>query len=181
MAAGPTQKSVQITNLDASPAVENTAGNGAPGRLQEVDGFVTAAAADGAGTKYLMVRLSSQAVVKTVTLESEAQGAGKVQCGLYYADDARYLAGGSANAGVVIDVKFFSDDKDLASAVAPTNITYNGTAPTYNISKRTQPLWQAAGLSSDPGGMFDVVLTVHTTDVTTGTGRIYLKVTYIEP
>lgn len=181
MAVGPTQKSTSITNLDSTPIVANTAGNGAAGRPQTVFGTITPAAADGAGTKYLYVRVRSSVVIQTVSFESEAQGAGKVQIGLYYADDARYLAGGSANAGVVIDAKFFSDDLDLASAVPPKDVTYNGTAPTYNISKRGQPLWQAAGLSSDPGGWFDIVATVHTTDITTGTGRTLLRATFIEP
>jgi hypothetical protein len=181
MAAGPTQKSVQITNFDASPPVAGSAGNGAPGLIDFLDSFIIPAAADGAGTKYFMLRVKTSVIVKKLIIENEAEGAGKVQAGLYYADDARYLAGGSQNAGVVIDVKFFSDDYDLAAAHGPTNITYNGTAPTYNISKRDQPLWQAAGLTIDPGGWFDIVLTVHTTDITTGTGRVYLSVEFIQP
>lgn len=179
MAAGPTLKTAQITNLDASPAVYNTAGNGAPTNVKVVDGYVTAAAADGAGTKYLMNRIPSHAVVKTMAIASEAQGAGKVNVGVYYADDARYLAGGSANSGVAIDDDFFATDVDLAAKVQPTDITFE--SGTYTFDKWSQPLWQAVGLTSDPGGMFDIVATVHTTDITTGTGKIYLRTGYVTP
>jgi hypothetical protein len=179
MVAGPTQKSTGITNSDASPRVANTAGNGAPGFLNQVDGYVTPAASDGAGTKYLMARVPSNAVVKEVWLESEAQSAGKVNVGVYYADTALDLAGGSQNSGVVISSGFFSVDVNLASAVQPTNVTYNGGS--YTIDKRSQPLWQAVGLSSDPGGKLDIVYTVHTTDITTGTGKLYCAVHYVKP
>jgi hypothetical protein len=179
MTVGPTLKSAQITNLDATPAVANSAGAGAAAYMKQVDGYVTAAAADAATTKYKMVRLPSTAVVKKVAIESEAQGAGKVDVGVWYADDARYIAGGSANTGLVIDQDFFATDVDLASAVVPTDIT--NESGTYTIDKRAQPLWQAVGLTSDPGGSFDIQLTVHTTDVTTGTGKIYLRVDYVTP
>lgn len=179
MAVGPTLKSAQITNLDASPAVATDAGKGAPGYLKYPDGYVTVAAADGAGTKYLMNRVPSHAVVKRITLASEAQGAGAVNCGVYYADDARYLAGGSANSGVAIDDDFFATDVSLASKVQPTDITFE--SGTYTFDKWSQPLWQAVGLTSDPGGMLDIVLTVHTTDVTTGTGKLRLSTEYVTP
>lgn len=179
MVAGPTLKSAQITNLDASPAVATDAGKGAPGYLKYADGYVTAAAADGAGTKYLMNRVPSHAVVKRVTIASEAQGAGAVDVGVWYADDVRYLAGGSANAGLVIDQNFFASDVNLAAKVQPTDITFEQAD--YTFDKWSQPLWQALGLTSDPGGMFDIVCTVHTTDVTTGTGKIRLSTEYVTP
>jgi hypothetical protein len=181
MAAGPTQKSTQITNFDATPAVASSAGAGAPAHLMTADGFVTPAASDGAGTIYLMARVPSYAVVKELWIESEAQGAGKVYGSVYYADDARYVAGGSALAGTLVSGGggFLFGDQNLASAVNPTNVT--GVSGSYTIGKRAQPLWQAIGLSTDPGGMFDIALVVHTTDITTGTGKLSLAVKYVTP
>jgi len=179
MAAGPTLKSSFITNSDASPRVATTAGEGASFRKDEADGYVTVAASDGAGTKYLMVRVQSYAKIKSLVLASEAQGAGKVNCGVYYADNVVDLAPGNAsNAGVAIDDDFFATDVDLAAKVQPTDITFE--SGTYTFDKWSQPLWQAVGLTSDPGGKFDIVLTVHTTDVTTGTGKLYLRAGYSE-
>lgn len=179
MTVGPTLKSAQITNLDATPAVLTDAGKGAGGLLKYADGYVTCAAADAAGTKYLMNRVPSHAIVKRITLANEAQGAGKVDVGVYYADDARYIAGGSANSGVVIDADFFSTAVDLAAKVQPTDVTFE--SGTYTFDKWSQPLWQAVGLTSDPGGMLDIVCTVVTTDVTTGTGKLRLATEYVTP
>jgi hypothetical protein len=179
MTIGPTQKSLQVANFDANPVVATTSGEGAPFRKVEVDGYVTPAAADAAGTKYLLNRVRSTAHVKSVVLASEAQGAGAVNVGVYYADDVRYLApGNSANAGVAITADFFASAVSIAAKVQPTDVTFE--SGTYTFDKWAQPLWQALGLASDPGGFFDIVATVNTTDITTGTGKLYLRTGYSE-
>src|ERR1700741_5267953 len=140
-------KSPAITNLDSIPAVPNATGEGAPGYVRSVYGWVTAVAADAAGSTYQLVRVPSNAKMQTLFFESEAQGAGKVQLGLYYSDST--IDGTkAANQGVVIDVKFFSDDIDCTSAVVPVNKIWC-TGGTNTPEKRNQPLWQAAGLASD--------------------------------
>ena len=65
---------------------------------------------------------------------------------------------------------------DCASAVVPTEVV--NESGTYTLDKRKQPLWQAVGLSADPGGYFDIVATVKTTAVTTGTGKFGVRVAY---
>lgn len=171
-------KSVPITNLDSTPVVPNTTGEGAPGYVRSAYGYVTAVAADAAGSTYRLVRVPSNAKVQSLQFQSEAQGAGKVQLGLYYSTST---VDGTQKSlqGTVIDVKFFSDDIDCASAVLPgEKVFFTGGSNTPD--KRNQPLWQAAGLSSDPGGFFDVVATVHTTAVTTGTGKIGAAVFFVD-
>lgn len=79
-------KSAAITNLDATPPVAVQAGNGATGYAKKVQGFVTAVAADAAGSTYQLVRLPTNARDIRVIFESEAQGAGKVQLSVYYSD-----------------------------------------------------------------------------------------------
>lgn len=177
MTIGATKKSVQITNMDLTPDVRTTAGEGGPDFLQDVDGYVIVAAADAAGTLYLLNRVKSYAKVKSVVIASEAQGAGKIDVGVYYADDVRYLApGNTANAGAVILINAFATDIDLTSKLVPTDeIFQNGS---FTFDKMAQPLWQALGLATDPGGFFDIVATVHTTDVTTGTGKLYCRTRY---
>jgi hypothetical protein len=80
-------KSTFITNLDASPAVINTAGEGGPAPLKSIDGYATAVASSSVGATYQLVRIPSNAKVKNITFESEAQGAGKFDLGLFYATD----------------------------------------------------------------------------------------------
>jgi hypothetical protein len=177
-------KSAAITNLDATPIVASTSGEGSPGRIHAVSGFVTAVASDGAASTYQLVRIPTGAKVKQVLFESEAQGAGKVQLGVYYSDSTNDGTA-AANAGLVVtgagsvsQVNFFSGDIDCASAVAQGNYTYNGTA-LNTLDLRNKRLWDACGLTSDPGGFFDIVATVHTTAVTTGTGKLGVVVYYV--
>ena len=171
-------KSSFITNLDASPAVANTAGEGGPGTTKSVEGSAVAVASSSADATYQLVRVPSNCKVKSLLFESAAQGAGKFDVGLYYATDGE---GGKPNAllaAAAIDQDFFADVVDCASAVAITEIV--NEAGTYTIDKRTQPIWQAVGLTSDPGGYFDIVATVKTTAVTTGTGRFGVRCTYTD-
>jgi hypothetical protein len=171
-------KAAAITVLDTSPPVGVTAGKGAPANLRSVDDYVTLVASSSVDATYQVVRIPSTAKVKSVTIESEAQTAGKVDVGLYYATDGEGGKPTALLAAAAISQAFFASAVDLAAAVVPTDIT--NESGTYTIGKRSQPIWQAAGLSADPGGMFDVCLTVVTTAVTTGTGKTLVRVAYAE-
>lgn len=177
-------KSPAITNLDATPVVPQSTGEGSPGYLREVSGFVTAVAADAAGSTYQLVRVPTNAKVKALNLWNEAQGAGKVQIGLYYSDST---VDGTppANQGLVVPtngVDFFASDVDLTSDVNGVDELFQNKATSgrNNLSLINTPLWSAVGLTSDPGGYFDIVATVHTTAITTGTGRIGVTAKYVE-
>lgn len=171
-------KSTPITNLDSVPVVPNTTGEGGPGYLRSVDGFITTVAADAAGSTYRLVRLPSNAKVKSVFLESEAQAAGAVNMSVYYSDSASDGTS-PANQGLIVPTtgdQFFASDVSVASAVA-TDVT--NESGNYPMSKRPLPLWSALGLASDPGGFFDIVAVVHTTAITTGAARLGTRVTYV--
>lgn len=171
-----------ITNLDATPIVANVSGEGAAGYLESISGSCTPVAADAALSTYKFVRLPSNAKVKMVLLANEAQGAGKIQLGLYYSDST---TDGTtpANQGLVITncVDFFASDIDLTSAIAQTDETFQNETGThaYKLANVNQPLWQAAGLATDPGGYIDVVGTVHTTAITTGGGVVNVTVNFV--
>lgn len=169
-------KSTAITNLDASPVVANTAGEGAPGRLHSVSGYVTVSASMAALSTYRLVRVPSNCKVKQVLFESEAQGAGKFQVGVYPSDSTTDGTNAAA-PNTATNVNLFAQDIDCASAVLQSDKTFTASAG-YTLDKRNQPLWQAAGLTADPGGFFDIVATVHTTDVTTGTGKLGVCVNF---
>lgn len=172
-------KSTPITNLDATPPAASTSGEGAAGVLRSLDAYVTISASMAATSTYRLVRLPSNAKVKAVWFESAAQGAGKFNLSVYYSDST--TDGTPADkTGVIVPTtgdQFFASDIDCASAVAITNET--NESGNYTVDKRAQPLWQALGLASDPGGFFDVVAVIHTTDVTTGTGKLAVRVDYV--
>lgn len=168
-------KSTQITNYDATPRLVPTAGRQGPSPIFYSDGYATAVASSSADATYQLVRLPSTAIVKEVFFESEAQGAGAFDVGLYYATDGSSpLAVSSLLAAAAIDQDFFATVIDCASAVKKTNITDESAV--YTLNERSMPLWQAAGLTADPGGNFDIVATVKTTAVTTGTGKLGIGV-----
>ena len=173
-------KSTFVTNLDATPAAMNTAGEGGMGRLMAIEGYATAVASGTAASTYQLVRVPSNCKIKTVVFESAAQTAGTFDVGCFYATDG---AAGKPTALLLADVipsaaDFFASAIVCANAVARTDIT--NESGNYTIEKRCQPLWQALALTSDPGGNIDIVATVKTTDITTGTGRFGISVTYVE-
>lgn len=171
-------KTTPITNLDATPPVRNTSGEGGQGMLKNLQGSALAVASGSVDSTYQLVRLPSNAKVKRITFESAAQAAGKFDIGAYYATDGRYNRATSLLAAAAIDQDFFATAIDCASAVAITDIT--NESGTNTIDKRNQPLWQALGLSTDPMCDIDIVATVVTTAITTGTGRLGVSVDFVE-
>ncbi len=172
-------KSTPITNLDATPAQVSTEGEGAVGRLKEVSGYATAVASSSVDATYQLIRVPTNAKVKEIWFESAAQTAGKFDIGVYYATDGSNALSvpGGLLAAAAVDQDFFASAVDCASAVVRTDIT--NESGTYTIDKRTKALWDAVGLTSDPGGYFDIVATVVTTAVTTGTGKFGISVRYV--
>lgn len=169
------QSSASLVNDVATPLVPNATGVGAQGYVKEVSDWVNVVTASAADSTLRIVRVPTNAKVKQVILTSQAQGAGKFDIGVYYPTDGKTgVADLAANA---IDQDFFATAVDCASAVQPTDIT--NESGTYTADKWNQPLWQAVGLSVDPGGEFDIVATVKTTDVTTGTGILGLSVRFV--
>lgn len=172
-------KSAIITNLDATPRVPPTAGEGGPAPLKHIDGYATAVASSSVDATYQLVRVPSTAIIKSMRFESEAQTAGKFDIGAYYATDG-LVAGRAASllAAAAIDQDFFATAIDCAAAVVPTEII--NESGTNTLDKRVMPLWQALGLTSNPGGNIDICATVVTTAVTTGTGKFGISVLFID-
>lgn len=171
-----TVKSQAITDQDASPRVAPQAGSGAGYRVKEIDSFVTVTNGDSATSKFLFSRVPPSIRIKDLWAEWQALGSGcTVDVGVYYASRAEDCAVGIV-PGTVIDADFFASAVDMAAAGAPTNIT--NESGTYTTALRDNPLWEALGLASDPGGKFDIVATI-VVDAA-ATGRLYLKAGYNE-
>jgi hypothetical protein len=171
-------KSTYVTNSDASPAVANTAGEGGPAPLKAVSsGSVVGVASSSQDATYQFVRVPSTAIIKAIFLESAAQAAGTMDVGVYYATDGLINKPTALLAAAAIDQDFFASAYALTNLSQPTNIT--NERGTYTPAKQVQPLWQALGLTSDPGGNFDIVGTV-VTAITTGTGSMGMQVFYTD-
>lgn len=159
-------KSSVITNRDATPRVANNARlSGA--HLRSAHGFVAAAAADDTASRYRLCELPSNAYVRDVIVSSVAQGgSGALNIGVYR---------NTADGGAVVSATLFASAVSVVSAVSKSDVT--NQSGNYTAAKREQPLWQAAGLTSDPGGTLDIVA-APSAALTNG-GAIALDVRYV--
>jgi len=177
-------KSTFITNLDASPAVINTAGEGAAAPLYSIEGYATSVALSSVDATYQLVRVPSNCKIKSIHLDTAAMAGGTFDFGLYYATDTEGNQPTALLAAAVIHRTLFASAVDLTNALARTDITNESTL--YTIDRRVMPLWQASNttsvgvaLTSDPGGYFDIVATVVSVAVTNA-GRFGITVTYTQ-
>ncbi len=169
-------KSTPITNMDASPPAFSTAGEGGPGYLMSVSsGDVVGVASSSIDATYQFVRVPSNCKVKQVIFSSEAQAAGTMDIGLYYATDGEGNRPTALLVAATINRTLFSAATALTSASGQTDVI--GISSSFSPLKRNQPLWQAAGLSADPGGYFDIVGSLAAA-ITTGTGKMGLTCNY---
>lgn len=171
-------KATPVSNSDATPIVANTVGVGAPGELREVSGFVTVPASSSIDSTFRLVRVPTNAKIKSVAITSAAQTAGRVDIGVYYPTTGKTaVADLAANA---IDQDFFASIVEIGdAAIGLTDVTFEAEAG-YIRSEINTPLWQALGLTQDPGGFFDIVATVVNEAVTTGLGVLAASVRYVE-
>lgn len=165
-----TTKSTAITNRDATPRVIND------GRLERsvvksAKGYITTANGDSATSKYILCQIPSTAVVEQVLVSTGALGGScAADVGLYYPTTAAGAAGAAISAG------FFGTAVSLVSALTNSDVT--NESGSYTIDKRHQPIWQAAGVTADPGGMLDVVLTL--TADTAAADKVGVIVRYVD-
>ena len=170
MAVDLTLKGVQITNREATPRVLNNPGLGEGGRAKVAYGHLASVTASLSITSIIrLIALPSNAVVTDLRITSAAQGAGAFDVGVYRTN---------GDGGAVVDQDFFATAVSCASAVVNVDVLNEST--TNTIAKQGQPLWQAAGMASDPKSTLDIALTVAGTDVTTGTGAIALRAVYVD-
>ncbi len=170
-------KSTIITNLDAGSLIVPTEGEGAGGVVQTKIGFLTAGAADSIDTTYQFIRLPSNCKLHSLTFESAAQAGGTVDLGLYYATDGLGQRPTTLLVANAIDRTLFAAAIAVTSASAATQVI--NSAGKMPINKRVQPLWQAAGLTSDPGGSFDIVGSLAAA-ITTGLGVMGVAAAYTD-
>lgn len=170
-----TVKSQAITDQDASPRVAPQAGQGAGYRVKEIDAFASVANGDSIGSKYILFRVPSNVRVKDLKLSTTAITTCAGDIGLYKASRVEDVGAGSV-AGEVIDADFFASAQSLATALSDANVI--DESGVYLTTLRDNPLWEAAGLASDPGGKFDIVITL--TAAAASAGTVYAKMGYVE-
>lgn len=176
--AGHNLKSLSITNLDASPIIANTIGEGAPGPMRQVSDFVTTVSSDDTTSTYRLCRFPTTAKVKTVKLYSAIASAGSGDVDVAFSDSTTDGTQQSLNAlaNPVVQVtgpadnKLFGAAQSLVLASVSVDFTFKGT---YTPAMQNIPMWNnlvglgATQFTADPGGYFDLYVKI-TTTITTG-------------
>lgn len=173
-----TRKSTVISNRDATPQVASGP-NLTGGLVKSASGFVTSVSGDSAGSIYPMLSIPSNARVKSLALESEAQGTSctadvGVFCPTQVPQTLAALNAGYTS-GAAISAAFFASQVDVSGAVARTEVV--NQSGTNTLDKQDQELWQALGLASDPMCSLDIAVKVHV--ATAAAGKIGLKCDYV--
>lgn len=173
-------KSTAITNRDAVPAVIND-GRLERGTLKSAVGFVTVGTTDtggatyAAGSTYVLASLPSTAMVRDVLLSCAALTLGVISLGV--GQNTKNSLGNAFPAAInATATALFCSTQSVASALSKSNVTNQST--NYPLNKQEQPLWQAAGLTADPGGTLDIVALL-TTTVSAG-GLLGVEVQYVD-
>ena len=157
-----------MTNMVAVPVVLNESISN--GRHMQALGVVTTAADQADDTIIRMVRVPSNCRISDIKIAAaDATTAGKVDVGVYYPEY-------NSNGGTVVDRDILAAAFDLSGG--PFYYSSVLLVGVVTIAKSAQPLWQVAGLSSDPGGELDIVMTVETL-FNGGPTTIGLKVDYV--
>lgn len=167
-------KSGAITNLDASPMVVNSAGSGGMTRLHVLDGSVTATTAGTIGSTYQLVRVRSNAIVKHLYIKLNATVTEfDADIGYYYSTAiADGTQPGNQNA-VAPAVKVGTGQEFGAAVILDADVTFVDHCNGVTAANLDKEAWAVAGLATDPGGFFDICLTL--TDTTIGAPVVYAE------
>lgn len=139
--------------------------------LLEAVGMLEAANGDSIASIYRMVRVPSNARISQVLLSCDAITSGAADVGIYET---------AGNGGAVVDVDFIGSAVSIATALLHSDIT-NEADPAdagagLGKADSEKALWEALGLTADPGKEYDVALTL--TAAAAAAGTMVLKVRY---
>lgn len=161
------RSSAAITNRDATPRVlNNPAQNG--GVLREKVAYIAAATDDSATSIFRLFSVPSSArLSELLVTAADFTTAGAINVGLYRT---------TADGGAVVDADFIASAVDMSGGpYANLDITHESAENA--LSESEQPIWQALGLTADPGIEYDICATV-STNFNGGSG-IKFKVRYV--
>lgn len=117
--------------------------------------------------------------VKNDDLDSHSTPTLAVDIGLFYAGDS---VGQSLtlrkSLGDELDVDFFASAVTTLQAAVVTWTELTHESGVYGIEDYDLELWEAAGLTSDPGGHFIIGTKVTTAAATAAAGDVLLRVVY---
>lgn len=163
------RSSAQITNRDALPRVLNSPQNAAA-NLREKAGYIPAAADDSATSVYRIATVPSNARISEILLTAaDFTTAGAINVGLHRT---------TQDGGGVVDADLFASAIDLSGGpFSNLDVTREAGTSNWTLADAEKMLWQALGLTADPGIEYDVTATI-STNFNGGSGLLF-KVRYV--
>lgn len=170
-----------VTALDGvlTPVNQPTSGAGVAGEDKDVSDFVAVTTGNLGSTasKFQLIRLPVNAKVKYLTLSSDValdSSTGlKFDVGAYYSDSTTDGTP-AALRGTAISVNCFA-----AALTFQATFQNVWALAQFSVAKRNQPLWQALGLASNPGGFIDIVVAVNVVATTAVASNLGLDAEYV--
>ena len=163
-------KSAFIIAADTTPSGLPSAILNGGGKVYSVMAMLEAAGAE-LGSIYRLARVPTKARMYKIEMACDDLDSGDdgvtLHIGLY-----RTVADGAAE----VDVDLFAASIDATAAIARTDYTFQ--AGTFTIDDIEKELWDAAGVSADPGGFYDICVT-SAAQTNTG-GTISLWATWVQ-
>jgi hypothetical protein len=159
-----TTKSTAITNLDATPIVQNTP-QISRGRRAHSVATVAVANGDSINSQYRMFRVRSGDRIATLSLFCGAITGAAANLGLYDINGGAAVVSPTYGSGAAACL---ASAQSLASALNGTNITYSVTT----LAQAEKRVWELLGFTSDPGKEYDVTFTL--TAAATAAGQLVL-------
>ena len=150
-----TVRSQLITNINASPPVQNPAF--LEGGIQRsTTGIVTVTSGDSIASQFKIARVYSWHRIRSIMMFNSAITSGAINLGLYRVD---------ADGGAVVLANAYASALSIASAS-----TAGGqlAASVRSLANQGQQIWQDAGYSTDPHYALDLVATLTAAAAATG-------------
>jgi len=139
--------------------------------LLEGVGMYEVANGDSIASIYRLVRVPSNARISQILLSCDAITSAAADVGIYQT---------AGNGGAVVDVDFFASAQSIASALLNTDITSEAdpadAGAGFGKADAEKALWEALGLTVDPGIEYDIAATL--TAAATAAGTLSLKARY---
>lgn len=159
--------SASITNANAFPRVQNPRGRADGEVVRAINETVAVTNGDSVGSTYRFGQIRSSDYVDRIRIVSADIGTTTaMDVGLYDMLTA-------SNGGTVVDADFFASAVSLNGGAIDSDITFESAAAGGLYTNGTRRVWEALGLSADPGKTYDVVGTL--TGAADAAGTVLLR------
>jgi len=163
-------KSTSVSNYTSQPRVPVPRGLADGEVVRAINDSVAVASGDSIASIYRFGKIRSSDYTDRVKLISADIGTTTAgDLGLYDLLSA-------TNGGTVVDVDYFASAVSLSGGAIDSDVTYEAQAAGGIYTNGNKRVWEALGLTSDPGKEYDVALTLTAAADAAGTVRLQLYV-----